>query len=275
MTPQTIGQHLNICAQEADVQIFYACESGSRAWGFPSPDSDFEVRFIYHHPMEWYLGLEPTSDTMNWFALNNELDFSGWDIRKVLTLFASCNLSLNEHLQSPITYASVPGFANTLREMIPDYFLPVKAIHHYFSQAQKQWTQYQTDGGMKIKRFFYIIRPLLACDWIFTYAVMPPTEFIRMLDIPSVSCEFKESLLTLIEQKRSTNERVAVEISPSLLQQTEIRLKTTFDKLDTLNTVFRVTHKKKLSDLNDFFLQLLKPQYVNRTLLKENGENEF
>ncbi len=258
ITPQTITDHLAICAKEADVELLYACESGSRAWGFPSPDSDYDVRFIYRHSADWYLHLESQPDAMDWFARNNELDFSGWDLKKTLTLFATCNLSLNEHLQSPIAYLSELNFVEELREKIPEYFLPVKAVHHYFSQAQKHWDSYQTDGQMKIKRFFYIFRPLLACVWIEEFASMPPTEFAKMLEQPTVSTDLRSVLLELIEQKRTTNEREVLEISPFLMQEIQTRLEVQSHKLETIASFFPMRDKKTLADLNAYFLRWIK-----------------
>lgn len=77
---------------EEDVKIFYACESGSRAWGFPSADSDYDVRFLYRHPEEWYLSvdLEEKRDVIE-RPINDDLDISGWDLRKALKLLRKSN----------------------------------------------------------------------------------------------------------------------------------------------------------------------------------------
>ena len=64
---------------ENNVKILYACESGSRAWGFPSATSDYDVRFIYLRPVEWYLSIEQKRDVIE-YPVENDLDISGWDL---------------------------------------------------------------------------------------------------------------------------------------------------------------------------------------------------
>lgn len=257
ITPETIGEHLANRAKEANVELLFACESGSRAWGFHSPDSDFDVRFIFRHPRDWYLRLESLSDTLEWFALDNELDFSGWDLKKTLKLFATCNVSLNEHLQSPIYYHNRPNFVESLRELIPSYFMPVKAMRHYFAMAQKQWDKYQSEGVISGKRFFYIMRPLLACEWIDATASMPPTEFVKMLDLTVVSRPFKDALLEMIEQKRTANERALVTPSPFLLSRAESLLTTRSENIETIAARFPKREHPALSELNSLFLRWL------------------
>ena len=100
------------------IRILYACESGSRAWGFPSPDSDYDVRFIYVHPLDWYLGLDEGPDTLN-FPVDDELDLAGWELRKTLRLLRGSNAALFEWLQSPIVYHEAPGFRARLAPMLP------------------------------------------------------------------------------------------------------------------------------------------------------------
>jgi predicted nucleotidyltransferase len=100
------------------IRILCACESGSRAWGFPSPDSDYDVRFIYVHALDWYLGLDEGPDTLN-FPVDDELDLAGWELRKTLRLLRSSNAALFEWLQSPIVYHEVPGFRAQLAPLLP------------------------------------------------------------------------------------------------------------------------------------------------------------
>src|SRR5690349_14763485 len=96
-----VREHLNKIENEFRVRILYACESGSRAWGFPSPDSDFDVRFIYVHDRDWYLSLSEDRDTIE-KNLPGDLDIGGWDIRKTLRLISKSNVIPLEWLQSPI-----------------------------------------------------------------------------------------------------------------------------------------------------------------------------
>ena len=79
-----IADNLDRIEADFEVKIIFACESGSRAWGFPSIDSDYDIRFIYVHKRDWYLSInvEELDDVIE-LPINNNLDFSGWNIRKV------------------------------------------------------------------------------------------------------------------------------------------------------------------------------------------------
>ena len=83
---EKIIKYLNELEQAKGIEILLACETGSRAWGFPSPDSDYDVRVIYKHNKNWYLSLVEEKDTVEYFLENNDIDISGWDIRKCLKL---------------------------------------------------------------------------------------------------------------------------------------------------------------------------------------------
>jgi hypothetical protein len=187
------------------VRILLAVESGSRAWGFASEDSDYDVRFIYSHPRDWYLRvfeqrdvIEPTAEGL--------LDPSGWDLRKALRLFAKCNIALNEWLNSPIAYRETEGFRDQLRSLIPDFFNPIAAVHHYGSMARAALEACDTDGAIITKKLFYALRALLACRWIERTTSQPPTEFARLVE--SVADEGERSWITdLLEQKSQGRER--------------------------------------------------------------------
>ena len=118
---EQIKTKLSELEEKHDVRILFSCESGSRAWGFASSNSDYDVRFVYVHPIEWYLHLDQQRDTIE-AMLPNDLDLSGWELRKTLRLFGSCNLALNEWLGSPIIYSDDGQLKTWLYEFIPEYF---------------------------------------------------------------------------------------------------------------------------------------------------------
>ena len=89
------------------ITILHAVESGSRAGGFPSPDSDYDVRFIYVRSCEAYLRLEKRRDVLE-LPIDEELDISGWDLDKALRLLHGSNPTLFEWCQSPIVYKTTP-----------------------------------------------------------------------------------------------------------------------------------------------------------------------
>jgi predicted nucleotidyltransferase len=195
--------------------VLYACESGSRAWGFASPDSDYDLRFIYTHDISWHLHLEPRRDTIEEMA-PNDLDLSGWELLKMLRLFAGCNLALNEWLDSPEIYLHDQEFLAQMRDLIPQYFNPKKALHHYISMADNTQAQHLEGYDIKVKKAFYILRPLLASTWIAKYNSMPPTRFDRLINEQPIPVRPKEEIQTLLLQKLHAKENHSIKLAPVL-----------------------------------------------------------
>ncbi len=160
--------------EEHNVTILYACESGSRAWGFPSQDSDFDVRFVYVHRRDWYLSIDDHKDTIT--DVGKVLDFSGWELRKTLKLFRGVNSSFLEKLQSPVIYREEVGFREELWKIAPLYYKPVAGIYHYLTQAHKIMEDELRTEQVKLKRYFYVIRGVLAVKWIQEYDEIPPMQ---------------------------------------------------------------------------------------------------
>ncbi len=125
-----IQSEISRIAEENNIRILFACESGSRGWGFASPDSDYDVRFIFLHPTSWYLSVLPQDDGMDFFV-DKELDINGWDIRKVLRLLIKSNATTFEWLQSPIVYQTNEDFKASLWSLAQHFFQPKATIHHY------------------------------------------------------------------------------------------------------------------------------------------------
>ena len=147
------------------ITILHAVESGSRAWGFPSPDSDYDVRFIYVRSCEAYLRLEKRRDVLE-LPIDEELDISGWDLDKALRLLHGSNPTLFEWCQSPIVY----NFADK------------SGLWHYLSTAEGNYREYLKGERVRVKKYFYVIRPLLACRWILENHTPPPMRFTDLAD---------------------------------------------------------------------------------------------
>lgn len=208
---QAIQETIRLLEIERDIRVLYACESGSRAWGFASPDSDYDLRFIYSHRREWYLELQENRDVID-LMLPNDLDLAGWDLRKSLRLFATCNLALNEWLDSPEIYWETAGFRDELAALIPDFFNPKKAIHHYLSIARNSADTRFDGERIKIKKLFYILRPLFACHWIRSRRSMPPTRFQEMLDADlGIDATILDAISLIQEQKAVAAEGHVIE----------------------------------------------------------------
>jgi len=132
------------------IKILYACESGSRAWGFPSPNSDYDVRFIYAHDLDWHLSLQDKKDTID-LPINDDLDIGGWEIKKALGLLWKSNPPLLEWLQSPIVYRSEDNFLKDIRELSQVYFSPIAVMHHYLNMSKKYFESCQEADQVNLK----------------------------------------------------------------------------------------------------------------------------
>ncbi|MDT3427776.1 putative nucleotidyltransferase [Paenibacillus forsythiae] len=203
---QQIVTELERIEREDNVRILYACESGSRAWGFPSKDSDYDVRFIYIRPEEWYLSIFDKRDVIE-RPISDRLDINGWDLRKALNLFRKSNPPLLEWLQSPIVYRENYAIAEQIRRISPLTFSPRSCMHHYLHMAKGNYREYLQGDQVKIKKYFYVLRPILACEWIEKYNSMPPIEFARLVDslVPKES-ELKAVIAGLLDRKRAGDE---------------------------------------------------------------------
>jgi uncharacterized protein len=190
---------------EKNVSILYACESGSRAWGFPSADSDYDVRFIYVHPMDWYLTIQEKRDVIE-FPIIDNLDFSGWDIRKALGLFRRSNPPLLEWLGSPIVYWEKSNFASRLRELSKEYYSPTSCIHHYLQMARGNYKDYVRGDDIRLKKYFYLLRPILATKWIEQGYGVAPTAFSTLLDCVITDPDLKAEIDRLMKLKESGSE---------------------------------------------------------------------
>jgi len=188
------------------VKIIYACESGSRAWGFPSQDSDYDVRFIYVRPIDWYLSIFNKRDVIE-MPINEMLDINGWDLRKALDLFRKSNPPLMEWLQSPIVYSSNEPIISGLRNLAGSTFSPRACTYHYLHMAKGNFREYLQGETVKIKKYFYVLRPILACQWIMKYGTMPPMEFEKLLDsLLSDQGELRTAIQQLLARKKAGDE---------------------------------------------------------------------
>ncbi|WP_157314903.1 nucleotidyltransferase domain-containing protein [Chitinibacter sp. GC72] len=175
---------LELAAIEArhNVTILFACESGSRGWGFASPDSDYDVRFVYVHRLDWYLSVTPQRDVIE-VPISDELDICGWELRKALALLGKSNPTLFEWLDSPVIYQEQATLTEPLRGLMSDYFSEQKAHWHYVSMAKKNFRGYLQSESVRMKKYLYVLRPLLAMQWIDAGLGMPPMKFAALAEV--------------------------------------------------------------------------------------------
>jgi predicted nucleotidyltransferase len=162
-----------------DVRVLYACESGSRAWGFALRDSDYDVRFLYVHPRDWYLSVDNHRDVIE--QMDGDLDISGWELRKALRLLRKSNPPLLEWLKSPAVYLQDAAFLAGFRELAAGYCSPVRCFAHYLHMASGNARQYLKGETVCLKKYLYVLRPLLACRWIERGRGQVPMEFAELV----------------------------------------------------------------------------------------------
>jgi hypothetical protein len=199
---QRIQETLNRIEVEHDVRILYACESGSRGWGFDSTDSDWDVRFIYCHPRDWYLSVEERRDVIE-LPIGDLLDVNGWDLRKSLRLMKKSNPVLLEWLSSPIVYREDAEAMSAYRAIAMEFYQPAACLHHYLHMAKGNFREYLQGETVWLKKYFYVLRPVLACLWIERKLGVVPMVFDDLAAGVVDDVELRASIARLAELKRS------------------------------------------------------------------------
>ena len=187
---EEIIEHIGQLEKEQGITILLAAESGSRAWGCPSPDSDYDVRIIYKRSKSEYLEIDDKPDTINYFH-GELLDINGWDIKKTLKLIRKSNATPFEWAQSPIKYKEIDNFSTTILKLSREYFQPRHTVNHYKGIAKNSYLSNDLSGEIKLKKLFYVLRPLMAAKWVIKKNEIPP------MDIPN--------LISIIENKNIVN----------------------------------------------------------------------
>lgn len=198
-----IPQKLAEIEQKENVRILHCVESGSRAWGFASPDSDFDVRFVYVRPREFYLRLDKTRDVIEW-QLDDTLDINGWDLQKALTLLHKSNPTVFEWDRSPIVYKTTEQWCS-MAQTIQRYFSPKLGLYHYLNIAKNSFHSLAADGPVKLKRYFYVLRSILACRWIVERNSPPPVPFAQ-LSAAYMPPEIAPTVEALLQVKTTVSE---------------------------------------------------------------------
>lgn len=191
--------------REENVRILFACESGSRAWGFPSADSDFDVRFLYVHPTEWYLRIDEGRDVIE-RPIDDALDASGWDVRKALRLLRRSNVPLLEWLGSPIVYRQDEDTVGQLRALAPICYSPVACFHHYLHMANGIYRDHLQGETVSAKKYLYVLRPVLALMWIEQGRGIVPTEFDVLVRAVLKDADVEAALNDLMDRKTRGSE---------------------------------------------------------------------
>ena len=204
---RAINARLDGVAEEYDVRILFASESGSRAWGFPSPDSDYDVRFVYAHDVDWYLSLDAGRDVIE-LPIEDDLDINGWDIRKALSLLLKPNPVLIEWLQSPIVYRA-DGFATGQLVSLAERTARCRSLTlHYLHLGRSQFRQHiEGHSRIALKKYFYVLRPALALRWLRRRpAELVPMSLPQLLAGVDVPPEATAAINDLVAHKARSRE---------------------------------------------------------------------
>lgn len=201
----SIDRRLDVLVADERIRLPWVIESGSRAWSFPSPDSDCDCRFFYVRVMEDYLTPWPRRDVLE-TPLDEVFDVNGWDLVKALRLLVGGNATIAEWLTSPIIYRGDAEFRDRFLEMTTLAFRPERLRRHYFHLGAKQAFEWQADVPVRLKRIFYALRPAFALQWLRTHGTVPP------MDLPTLrqGCECPPGLAAeiddLLARKAETHE---------------------------------------------------------------------
>ena len=210
---ELIQETLRRIESTENVRILLAVEAGSRAWGFASADSDYDVRFVYVRSLEDYLRLDPVRDVIE-LPIDPVLDVNGWDLTKALRLLHNSNPTLFEWLRSPVVYRQT-DFSREIQPLMEQCFSPQKGIHHYLNTALHTRKTHLSEDQVKAKKYFYVIRPLLACRWILERQSPPPVPFRTLVD-ELLEEEIRPEVERLLRIKQNVSEGQLVPRSPVL-----------------------------------------------------------
>ncbi|MBQ6277878.1 MAG: nucleotidyltransferase domain-containing protein [Bacteroidales bacterium] len=213
----TILSYLEDIEHQYDVRVLLAVESGSRARGLFSDESDWDVRFVYVNKLDWYLNVNEGRDVIE-EMFDDNIDMVGWELRKTLRLFQKSNPSLMEWLHSPVVYRADEDFLSRMRAMEPVYFNPIKTMYHYESLYIKHDKRYLQDSTNPLKRFLHYLRGILSCRWLEQHKTMPPVLFSELVKATVDDDSIRQKINVLIALKRQTKENDNLEVDASLVE---------------------------------------------------------
>ena len=233
-----------------NIRIIHCVESGSRAWGFASTDSDYDVRFIYIRPLEYYLRLDKTRDVIEW-QLDDTLDINGWDLQKALRLLHKSNPTLFEWNNSPIVYKTTPEWAR-ISAVIDHFFQKKAGLYHYLSAARNNYREYLKSDMVKLKKYFYVLRPILACRWILEKQTPPPMLFSALAE----ACLDESMVPAVNDLLRRKMETPELGLGPRIDIINEY-LDASIEEVESLIQQLNDNEEANWDELNKLFLQTL------------------
>ena len=243
-----------------DLKVLYACEAGSRAWGFPAKDSDYDVRFIYVNRKEWYLSIDEERDTIEIpsrdrisIPIDEKLDVSGWELKKALRLLRKSNPAIFEWLHSSIIYDENYSIVEQMRLMSEEIFSPIVGLKHYLQMGKGNFRACLQENEINIKKYLNVLRPIFAAEWIVSQQTSPPVSFHTLLKATSLPGEVKEEVNKIIQHKMAGDEW-GIDVNKVIIQSF-IQKET--DRLEKYAKTLEGRHSDLTEKLNRFFRHTL------------------
>lgn len=214
-----IDGRLDDAERDHGIRIPWAIESGSRAWGFPSPDSDYDARFFYVRSRADYLSPWPRRDVLEW-PVDAVFDVNGWDLAKALRLLVKGNATVTEWLRSPIVYRGDAGFRDGFLALAEQVLDPALLGRHYLHVGRRQWADAR---GASLKKVFYALRPAAILNWLDANPgrVVPPMTLPEALAESDAPAVVVDEAGRLIQLKAVTKELGRGEVPPAIARFVE------------------------------------------------------
>ncbi len=246
---EEIIEHIKKLEKDRQIKILLAVESGSRAWGCPSPDSDFDVRIIFKRDKSEYLKIDQKKDTIDYFH-GELLDINGWDIKKVLKLIRKSNATPFEWVQSPIKYKEIDNCSSEFLDLSKRYFQPRHAVNHYIGIAKNSYLKKDSPQEIKLKKLFYVLRPLMAAKWIILKDEVPPMDIPNLIKVITDQ-NIVDHIHDLLELKRIANEDYVHNVDTLISDY----IKNEFDEISSIEIIDREV--PSTDSLNEAFLRFI------------------
>jgi uncharacterized protein len=210
MTDHRVVPELKAIERKNGITILYAVQAGSRAWGFPSPNSDYDIRFIYKHPLDWYLSLDNKRDVIE-KKFGTDLELSGWDLKKALNLFKKSNPTMLEWLHTEERLIADPLFCNKIFPLQAELFSAVSCYHHYLSMSKANWYKWKKDAAKSTKLTLHLLRGIFCCLWIKEHGTFPPVKFQTLFEQTVKDPVVGRQVISILMLKKAGEEMIGVE----------------------------------------------------------------
>ena len=249
---QAILQKLRETENSHGVKIIHAIESGSRGWGFAAKDADYDCRFIYVHPMNWYLTIQDKQDFIE-VEENEVFDIKGVDVSRALKYIMKPDCSIYEWLSSNEIYICNESAVKLLIGLTADYFNPVPISWHYLSLARKMISDIDSASEAKIKKYFYVLRPIANLNFIALHAKMPYMEYAQTIAETDIPPEIRRNINELLNIKLTSTEHYKIPKNQILVNY----FKTEIDRFEKSLKHIKHTRNKDYEQIDTVFRKII------------------